>query len=62
MNCPKCNGSTTVAECFKDSDGVYRIRKCLACKHRFATSELVSDSTKFYKLKSAYYGTKIDWE
>lgn len=38
MNCPKCNGSTKVA----DRRGVRRRRECLSCGHRFSTIEMLA--------------------
>lgn len=41
MNCPQCQKSTHVLR----TEGPWRRRECLACKHRFNTEELVKGET-----------------
>ena len=55
MNCPNCGGDTKVSEVFRDENGIYRVRKCLKCTHRFNTTESVSDSKQFNRIKYDYY-------
>lgn len=43
MNCPLCNGPTSVVDSRPDEESVHRRRKCLDCGHRFGTIELDED-------------------
>ena len=43
MNCPVCNGNTTVIASKPSEDSVHRRRKCLACNYRFNTTEIDDD-------------------
>lgn len=43
MNCPVCNGNTTVLSSTPFEDSVHRRRKCLACNYRFNTTEIDDD-------------------
>lgn len=43
MNCPLCNGPTSVVDSRPDEESVHRRRKCLDCGHRFGTIELDAD-------------------
>lgn len=42
MNCPKCNGKTTVMESRKQRGGtIRRRRRCTKCGTRFTTLEMI---------------------
>ncbi len=43
MNCPICGGKTRVIDSIPNEDSVQRRRKCVECKHRFATVEIDAD-------------------
>lgn len=43
MNCPNCNGKTIVQESRRRELVVIRHRKCLECKLRFRTVEMIED-------------------
>ena len=43
MNCPNCNGKTIVQESRRNELVVVRHRKCLECKLRFRTVEMIED-------------------
>lgn len=47
MNCPECDGSTTVMETRIKKDGsIRRRRKCLECGNRFTTIESIKKELK----------------
>ena len=46
MKCSKCGGDTKVNTSIKDGEKVLRQRKCISCKNKFYTEELVNDSIK----------------
>ncbi len=50
MNCPKCNGKTTVTDVVSvnDVNEQYRKRKCVSCKHVFYTTEFEVEYTDDY--------------
>ena len=54
MNCPVCDGKTTVIHCRRDHDGVYRRRKCTACEHIFFTSEVEDSADDYYRVSAEY--------
>jgi hypothetical protein len=48
MNCPKCNGATSIDESRIIRDGKRRRRTCSQCKYKFATMEVLTDEIKRY--------------
>ena len=44
MNCPECNGKSSVIYTISDEEAVYRKRRCKKCKRMWYTSEI--DSSK----------------
>lgn len=51
MTCPVCGGDTTVNCTRKETDAIYRRRKCRICDHIFYTcEEETSGSDDFYRL------------
>lgn len=50
LQCPICNGETTVVDSRSTTDGALRRRReCKKCKHRFTTFEFVEGSFPPYK-------------
>lgn len=43
MNCPVCEGATTVIDSRPEADCVNRRRRCLSCDYRFRTVEVDMD-------------------
>ena len=43
MKCPKCGGETAVTNTARTTETVYRERKCLDCKYKIYTYEVVGD-------------------
>lgn len=43
MTCPICGEKTRVINTLTEEDAVYRLRRCISCKHRFGTEEAEND-------------------
>ena len=43
MKCPKCGGETAVSNTARTPETVYRERKCLECKYKIYTYEVIGD-------------------
>jgi transcriptional regulator NrdR family protein len=54
MNCPMCDGKTTVIHCRKDQEGVYRKRKCTECDYIFFTSECEDSADGYHRAEKEY--------
>ena len=48
MNCPKCNGATTVTESISSYHAVSRRRRCKSCGNNFFTTEKVLADSPIY--------------
>ena len=49
MNCPECNGKTTVNDYVKMEDENYRKRICVCCGHTFFTTEFEVENNEKFK-------------
>lgn len=50
MTCPVCGEFTTVINSRADCEGVYRRRRCKACKYAFYTTERESDGAELKEI------------